>query len=330
MGKWLIDPFLSFHSRAVIENLPNLRTFAQIVAAGGLSAAARDMDLSLAVVSKRLAQLERELGVRLLQRTTRRQVLTEEGKLFHAEVLRILAAVEQAETVISGRNQAISGTIRLTAPGEFGRQWLAPAIAAFQQQHPAVDIHLMLSDVVMDLIGAGVDVAIRFGSLEDSSLVARPLAPNYRVLCASPDYLKRFGVPKHPDELVHHRCILIGERRRAIWRFEGKESRAIEVTAALVTNDGGAAHMLALEGAGIARKSIWDVGDDIVSGRLRRVLPEHSISAAPLNALYPNSRHLPPRVRLLLDFLCGRLSKAWRWEAPKGKSSASCDRETRV
>ncbi len=171
----------------------------------------------------------------------------------------------------------------------------------------------MLSDVVMDLLDAGVDLAIRFGSLEDSSLVARPLAPNYRVLCASPDYLKRFGVPRHPDELVQHRCILIGERRCAVWRFQEKESHAVEVTATFITNDGGAAHMLALEGVGIARKSIWDVGDNMASGRLIRVLPEYSISAAPLNALYPSSRHLPARVRALLDFLCEHLGKAWRW-----------------
>jgi DNA-binding transcriptional LysR family regulator len=299
----------------VIENLPNLRTFAHVVASGSLSAAARDMDLSLAVVSKRLAQLEKELGVRLLQRTTRRQVLTEEGELFHAEVLRILAAVEQAETVVSGRHQAIGGTIRVTAPGEFGRQWLAPAVAVFQQQHPAVDIQLMLSDAVVDLLGTGMDLAIRFGSLEDSTLVARPLAPNYRVLCASPGYLKRYGSPTHPDELVHHRCILIGERRRAVWRFEGDESHAIEVAAAFVTNDGGAAHALALEGAGITRKSIWDVGDHLASGRLVRVLPAYSIPAAPLSALYPNSRHLPPRVKVLLDFLAERLGKSWRWGA---------------
>ncbi len=299
----------------MIENLPNLRTFAHVVASGSLSAAARDMDLSLAVVSKRLAQLEKELGVRLLQRTTRRQVLTEEGELFHAEVLRILAAVEQAETVVSGRHQAIGGTIRVTAPGEFGRQWLAPAVAVFQQQHPAVDIQLMLSDAVVDLLGTGMDLAIRFGSLEDSTLVARPLAPNYRVLCASPGYLKRYGSPTHPDELVHHRCILIGERRRAVWRFEGDESHAIEVAAAFVTNDGGAAHALALEGAGITRKSIWDVGDHLASGRLVRVLPAYSIPAAPLSALYPNSRHLPPRVKVLLDFLAERLGKSWRWGA---------------
>jgi len=297
----------------MIDNLPALRTFARVVASGSLSAAARDMDLSLTVVSKRLAQLEKELGVRLLQRTTRRQVLTEEGEAFHAEVLRIMAAVEQAESVVSGRAQAIGGTIRITAPGELGRQWIAPALAAFQRVHPQVSVQLMVTDAVVDLLDAGVDVAIRYGSLEDSSLIARPLAPNFRVLCASAAYLKQFGMPRHPAELVHHRCILIGEQRRAVWRFDGEERLSVQVTAAFITNDGGAAHTLALEGAGIARKSIWDVGDDLAQGRLVRVLPDFAISAAPLNALYPSQRHLAPRVRALVDFLSERLGKAWRW-----------------
>lgn len=296
----------------MIDNLPSLRTFAHVVAAGSLSAAAREMDLSLTVVSKRLAQLEKELGVGLLQRTTRRQVLTEEGEVFYAEALRIIAAVEQAEAVMSGRVGAISGTIRLTAPGEFGRQWIAPAVAAFQRLHPHVTVQLLMTDAVVDLFDAGVDLAIRFGSLEDSSLVARPLAPNFRVLCASAAYLKQFGTPKHPAELVHHQCILIGDQRRAVWRFDGEEPLSVQVTAAFSTNDGGAAHTLALEGAGIARKSIWDVGDDLAQRRLTRVLPDFTISAAPLHALYP-SRHLPPRVRALVDFLSDRLGKAWRW-----------------
>lgn len=297
----------------MIDNLPGLQTFANVVAAGSLSAAAREMDLSLTVVSKRLAQLEKELGIRLLQRTTRRQVLTEEGEVFHAEVLRIIAAVEQAEAVVSGRVGTISGTIRLTAPGELGRQWIAPAVAAFQRLHPQVTVQLLMTDAVVDLLDAGVDLAIRFGSLEDSSLVARPLAPNFRVLCASAAYLKQFGAPTHPAELVHHQCILIGDQRRAVWRFDGEEPLSVQVTAAFSTNDGGAAHALALEGAGIARKSIWDVGDDLAQGRLTRVLPDFAISAAPLHALYPSHRHLPPRVRALVDFLSERLGKAWRW-----------------
>ncbi|QXI31191.1 LysR family transcriptional regulator [Pseudomonas vanderleydeniana] len=302
----------------MIDNLPNLRTFVSVVAVGSLSAAARDMDLSLAMVSKRLAQLERELGVRLLQRTTRKQVLTEEGRLFHVEALRILAAIEQAEAVISGRSQTIDGTLRLSAPVELGRQWIAPAIAAFQKMHPKVRVQLELSDVLVDLLDAGIDLAIRFGSLADSSLIARPLAPNFRVLCASPDYLRQFGEPSHPDELIHHQCILIGHHARTVWTFEGEEPLSVQINGTFVTNDGSAAHALALAGAGIARKSIWDVGDEIAAGRLERVLPAFAICAAPLNAIYPTGRHLAPRVRALVEFLGDRLGNAWRWEGMRG------------
>lgn len=299
----------------MLDNLPNLVTFARIVSAGSLSAAARELDLSLAVVSKRLSELERSIGVRLIQRTTRRLILTEEGEMFYAQVMRILSEVEEAEAMMSRRSQIVSGLLRLTAPGAFGRQWLAPIVADFQRLHPQLTVHMELTDVVVDLLSSGVDMAIRFGSLADSSLIARQLAPNYRVLCATSAYLERHGIPEHPADLVQHRCILIGDQAQAEWRFEGSERTSVRVRGALITNDGGAAHTWALEGAGIALKSIWDVGDDIASGRLRRVLPAHTIVAAPLHAIYPNSRHLAPRVRAFVDYLGEQLTKSWRWGA---------------
>jgi DNA-binding transcriptional LysR family regulator len=301
-------------SVAMIDNLPNLVAFARIVSAGSLSAAARELDLSLAVVSKRLAQLEESLGVRLIQRTTRRQTLTEEGVLFHQQVLRILAEVEQAETLMSRRREAVSGLLRVSAPGALGRQWIAPIMADFQQLHPQLTLQLELTDVVVDLLDSNLDMAVRFGSLADSSMIARPLAPNYRVLCAAPAYIQRFGAPSEPDDLSRHRCILIGDQPRAEWRFEGNDSIAVRVAGSLITNDGGAAHAWALHGDGIALKSIWDVGDDIAAGRLQRILPGYSMTAAPLHALYPHSRHLAPRVRVFVEFLGQRLREAWRWE----------------
>ncbi|MEM5340010.1 LysR family transcriptional regulator [Paraburkholderia azotifigens] len=297
-----------------IDSLPALIAFARVVSAGSLSAAARDMDLPLSVISKRLAQLEKSVGVRLIQRTTRRQTLTEEGALFHARVVRILDEIEQAEELLSQRRQEVSGLLRVTAPGQLGRQKIAPLIADFQRLHPQLAVQLELTDAVVDLVEGGLDLAIRFGSLADSSLIARPLAPNFRVLCASPAYLKQHGTPKHPHDLMAHRCILIGDQRRAEWRFEGDESIAVRVDAAIVTNDGEAAHLFALADAGIAVKSIWDVGDDILAGKLRRVLPQHSMSAAPLHAIYPHSQHLAPRVRAFVDFLRERLAQAWRWD----------------
>ncbi|ACC74474.1 LysR family transcriptional regulator [Paraburkholderia phymatum] len=297
-----------------IDSLPALLAFSRVVSAGSLSAAAREMDLPLSVVSKRLAHLEKSVGVRLIQRTTRRQTLTEEGALFHARVVRILDEIEQAEELLSQRRQEVSGLLRVTAPGQLGRQKIAPLIADFQRLHPQLTVQLDLTDAVVDLVEGGLDLAIRFGSLADSSLIARALAPNFRVLCASPAYLKQHGTPKHPHDLTTHRCILIGDQRRGEWRFEGDESVAVRVDAAIVTNDGEAAHLFALADAGIAVKSIWDVGDDILAGKLRRVLPQHSMSAAPLHAIYPHSQHLAPRVRVFVDYLRERLLQAWRWD----------------
>jgi DNA-binding transcriptional LysR family regulator len=298
----------------MIDSLPNLAAFARIVSAGSLSAAARELDISLAVVSKRLAQLEKSLGVRLIQRTTRRQTLTEEGALFYARVVRILAEVEEAEALISRRRGTVGGLLRLSAPRAFGRQWVAPIVSDFQRLHPRLSVQLELTDTVIDLLENGADMAIRFGSLADSSLIARQLAPNYRVLCAAPAYLKKYGVPKHPDELVGHRCIIMRDQPWTDWRFENGDPMTVRVTGPLLSNDGSAAHTWALEGAGIVLKSIWDVGDDIAAGRLRRVLPKYRISSAPLHAIYPHSRHLAPRVRAFVEYLVERLREAWRWD----------------
>ena len=298
----------------MIDDLPALTAFARIVSAGSMSAAARELDLPLSVISKRMAQLEKSIGVRLLQRTTRRHALTEEGFLFHARVLRILDEIEQAESLLSHSRREISGLLRVTAPGEFGRQHIVPIVADFQRQHPQLAVQLDLSDAVMNLLESGHDLAIRFGSLEDSTLVARRLAPNYRVACAAPAYLAQYGTPSHPSELAQHRCILIGDQRRAEWRFHGEEQVSVRVTGALITNDGQAAHALALQAAGIVVKSIWDVGDDIFTGRLQRVLPAHSMPTAPLQAIFPHSQNLAPRVRAFIDYLQARLQQAWRWD----------------
>ena len=299
----------------MIDDLPALAAFARIVSAGSMSAAARELDLPLSVVSKRMAQLEKSIGVRLLQRTTRRQALTEDGALFHARVLRILEEVEQAESMLTHSRSDVSGLLRVTAPGEFGRQHIVPIVADFQRQHPQLTVQLDLNDAVLNLLESGHDMAVRFGNVENSTTIARRLAPNYRVACAAPAYLAQYGTPSHPAELSQHRCILIGDQRRADWRF-GEEKGAVRVTGALITNDGQAAHALALQGAGIVVKSIWDVGDDILAGRLQRVLPAHSMPTAPLQAIFPHNRNMAPRVRAFVDYLQVRLQQAWHWDQP--------------
>ena len=299
----------------MLDDLGSLRLFDRIVALGSLSAAARDTGLSLAVVSKRLAQLERTLDVRQLNRTTRRLSLTEEGALLHAHVQRVLGEVAQAESALNGHRGRVTGTLRISAPNSFGRRWLVPALAAFVEEHPGLDVQLSLDDAVVDLVGEGFDLAIRYGVLADSRLVARELAPNRRVLCASPAYLSRRGVPRSLDELPQHDCILIGHLPMAEWRFGGGHGEtAVRVHGHFICDDGEAAQALALAGLGIIRKSIWDVGDDLESGRLVQVLPRQAIAAAPLHAVYPSGRYLAPRVRLFVELLARRLQAAWRWD----------------
>lgn len=298
----------------MIDDLTSLRLFERIVALGSLSAAARERGVSLAVVSKRLAQLEQRLGTRLLQRSTRRLSLTGEGALLHRHAVRVLAEVDQAEAALSGRRDRVAGTLRVTAPHGFGRRQLVPVLARFAGEHPGLQVQLSLSDALVDLIGGGFDVAIRYGALADSRLIARPLAPNRRVLCAAPAYLARKGVPATLGELAQHDCLLIGTALAGEWRFgSGRRETAVRVRGSVVCDDGEAVHALALAGAGIAMKSIWDVAADLDAGVLVQVLPQHAAAAAPLHALYAHSRHLAPRVRLFVEALSAQLAQAWRW-----------------
>jgi DNA-binding transcriptional LysR family regulator len=190
-----------------------------------------------------------------------------------------------------------------------------------------LQVQLELTDTVVNLLEAGQDMAIRFGCVADPNLVVRRLAPNFRVLCAAPSYLEQYGTPASPAELTGHRCIVIGDARRVDWRFEGEQAVSVRVAATFLTNDGQAAHALALHGSGLVVKSIWDVGDDLLSGRLQRLLPRYSMPAAPLQAILPHGRNLPLRVRLFLDYLQVRLTAAWRWNAVGDKNNAEVSLE---
>ncbi|WP_226572494.1 LysR family transcriptional regulator [Mangrovibacter yixingensis] len=299
---------------ALLDDLTSLRIFERIVAGGSLSSAARDLGLSLAVVSKRLSELERRMAIRLINRSTRQLSVTEEGALFYDHCMRILAAAEQAEEAMTGRNGRVFGTLRLSAPHGLGRRYIVPALAAFTEQYPEVNVDVSLNDEIVDLVAGGYDLAIRYGTPNDSRLFVRPLAPNRRLLCASPAYLARKGIPETVQDLTHHDCILIGHSPAVDWAFnEGDTRISVKVQGRYVCDDGAAAHELALCGAGIVMKSIWDVGDDVLAGRLIEVLPGDKIPAAPLNAVYLHSRFLAPRVRLFVAFLTERMSQAWKW-----------------
>lgn len=285
-----------------IDDLPALRTFERIVALGSLTAAASELGLTLAVVSKRLAAFEQRLGVRLLHRNTRRLAVTDEGKLLYAHAVRVMAELAAAREALAHQRQQVTGVLKLTAPYSFGRRRLVPLLAQFSARHPGLRLQLELSDEVLDLIAGGFDLAIRYGGLRDSSMVARELVPNRRVLCASPGYLRRHGQPQRLADLLRHRCILTVPLTE--WRFdEDRRVAPLQIAAHIVCNDGEASHAMALEGLGIVLKSIWDVADDLASGALVQVLPRHAVSTAPLTVVHLRGHDQVPRVQAFIDFL---------------------------
>lgn len=300
----------------MIDDLGELRTFDRIVRGGSLSAAARELRVSLAVVSKRLTALERRLQVRLLNRSTRRASLTDEGVLFHEHCCRVLEAVDAAEAALEQRQDVVAGVLKLTAPNGFGRRHVVPAVRSFQKAHPGVRVHLSLRDELIDLIGDGVELALRYGALDDSRLVARELAPNRRILCAAPEYLRRRGVPQRIEDLRDHDLIASGSPPVTQWLFAARGGTvAFPLEASTLCDDGDAAQVLAVQGAGIARKSIWDVAEDLDSGRLVEVLPHFALATSPLSAVHGSGKQLAPRVRVFLEHMVQQLreSVAWRY-----------------
>lgn len=282
-----------------------MMVFVRVVEAGSLSGAARDLNLSLAVISRRLSRLEERLGVRLANRTTRTLSLTEEGAAFHARCVRILGDIDEAETEVTRGRDTATGLLRVTSTFAFGRRRLAPLLHEFRQLHPALQIHLDASDSFENLVESGYDLAIRFGALADSNLIARQLAPNVRVICAAPAYLERRGRLATIDQLPRHDCIVYGNPPMDHWRFA--DGSSVRVKGALSTNDGEMAHAWALAGAGLVLKSTWDVEEDIRAGLLEVVLPALRLPASPIHAVYPHRRHTAAKVRLCVEFLAGRL-----------------------
>jgi DNA-binding transcriptional LysR family regulator len=292
-----------------INDLPGLSTFERIVALGSLTAAAAELGLTLAVVSKRLAAFEQRLGVRLIHRSTRRLTVTEEGRLLYVHAVRVMTELSRAREALARQRQEITGLLKLTAPYSLGRRRLVPLLARFSERHPGVRIQLQLSDELLDLIAGGVDIAFRYGALQDSRLVARELVSNRRVLCASPEYLRRHGQPQRLAELQRHRCILTSPLTE--WRFDcGRRVSPQAVAAHIVCNDGEASQAMALAGMGIVLKSIWDVADDLAGGRLVQILPRHAVSAAPLNVVHVAGHDQVPRVQIFLEFLTEQMASS--------------------
>jgi len=289
----------------VADNLHDMTIFVRVVENGSLSAAARSLNMTLPVVSRRLARLESRLGVRLLNRTTRTLALTDEGERFYRRCVQILADLADAETEAAQGSHTVRGRLRITATVAFGRKRLAPILRAFQVQHPDLHVHFDASDAVVNIVDAGYDLAIRFGALQDSALIARQIAPNYRVIVGAPGYLRDRGRPKTLADLAGHDAILLGTAADDHWHFA--DGQVVRVASKLSCNDGEIAHDWAVQGAGLVIKSIWDVIEDIEAGKLEIVLPDIALPASPIHAVFPHRRHVAAKVRLCVDFIAQRL-----------------------
>lgn len=294
--------------------LQDMDLFVRAVAAGSLSAAGRELGVSPAVASKRLARLEGRLGTRLLQRSSRRLSLTDSGALYLERCQAILADVAEAEDLLGGDDAQVRGTLRVSATSALGRRWVGPVAAAFAAQHPEVAVQLSLTDRVVDLVESGVDCAVRVGPLSDDRLIARKLADNRRVVCATPGYLRAHGIPASPAELARHACLVLatGSAMQADWRFRPPQGAAthVRVRGRLVSDNGQQIHDWMLAGHGLARRSFWDVAEDLASGRLLEVLRDWSDEDAPISVIYTSRRHLPRRTRLFIDALAAHFAQA--------------------
>src|SRR5512138_555530 len=278
-----------------------------------MSAAGRQLRLSPAVVSHRIQALESHLGVRLLNRTTRRVQPTEQGLAFYQACQEVMAAVERAETVVAGAGGQAQGSLRVTAPLGFARRILAPLVPEFQRLHPKVTLQLRCSEHLLDLLTESVDVAVRLAILSDSSLIARKIVDCERLLCAAPGYLERQGTPATPDDLADHNCLLLRfpGSQQFRWTLQTPEGpRSLSLQGRCDADDGDVLTAWALAGEGIVLKPLWEVAEYLRDGRLVPLLLDTPPEPATLAVLYPHRRLLPARVKTFSDFAVTRFAEA--------------------
>ena len=294
----------------------DLGFFSTLASAGSLSAAARELGITTPAVSKHLALMESRLGVSLVVRTTRRMSLTPEGELYLGSARRILGEIDGMEESLGLSKATPKGLLRVNATLGFGRSHVAPLISRFVRKHPQVEVQLQLSVNPPPLTEDSFDVCVRFGAPPDSRVIARYIAPNRRLLCASPAYLAKHGVPKIPNDLTKHNCIGIrqGEEAYGVWRLtsgRGKSAttEAVKTRGNLTTNDGEIAVNWALEGHGVLMRAEWDIERYLRNGRLVHVLPQYHTPDADIHAVYPQRHQLAARVRAFVDFVALSLSQ---------------------
>lgn len=287
-----------------MDRLYAMQVFTRAVELGSFSAAATELDISPQFAGKQIQALETALGIKLLNRTTRRQSLTESGQLFYERAKNILAEMEAAEALMAESRATPRGKLRISAPITFGSHALAPLLPRYLQEHPEVAIDLSLSNRTVDLLDEGFDVVFRTGQLPDSGLQARALAPLQLVLCASPAYIQRSPPLARPQDLKQHECLVFAHTSmRTEWQFEGPEGRtSVSITGRFSTDSGEALRAAAIAGHGILLQPIALVADDVAAGRLQRLLPDHVSPARELHMLFAPDRRMTPKLRSFLDF----------------------------
>ncbi len=312
-----------------MDLLTGMQLFVSVVEQGSFSGAARQLGMAPSSVARSIATLEDALHARLLNRTTRKLGLTEAGRLYVERAKRILSEIEDANRSVSQLEAAPRGLLRLNLPVAFGRLHVAPALPAFLAAYPEISIELSMTDAFVDLVETGADLAVRIGELQDSSLMARKLAPNRRVICASPAYLGQHGQPATPDALARHNCLIYKRQSlRTLWWLRDPTglTHEVEVAGSLQANNADALREAVVGGLGIAILPTWLVGPDVHAGRLAILFADHVVSPTALDtaiyAVFPFNRHLSPKVRAMVDYLAARFGPKPYWECASAAAAA--------
>lgn len=300
-----------------MDRFADMNTFVAVVDSGSISAAADRLEVAKSAVSRRLADLETRLGVELLHRTTRRLTLTDSGRAYYERARNILADLEEAEQAVSQAHGAVRGRLKLAMPLAFGIKHVGPLVNEFMAQHPAVEFDLDFNDRRVDLMQEGFDLAIRVAKLPDSSLIARKLAPVRSLLCASPDYLARHGVPEKAADLARHLGLVYSNLANpGVWTFVGPDGQpgSVQVPVRLRANNGDFLTQAAIAGQGVILHPTFYLNEAICAGKLVPLLSDHAWPEVNAYAVYPPTRHLSRRVRAFVDFLAERMAGEPYWD----------------
>ena len=304
--------------------------FVRVAESGSFTSAAAQLGVSVSAVAKAVARLEQDLGAQLLARSTRRMALNDDGREFYARCQQILNDIEDAEASFKSAGETPKGRLRMALPVLFGRLTLLPRIAEFSRRYPEIVLDLSFDDQPVDLIERGLDIAVQVGNLNDSRCVSRVLNHGPRVTAASPAYLKRHGEPRTPADLTHHNCIV--SNFGPMWPFNDRGTRIeVPVRGNIVVTGGDAVREAVLLGLGVAQSNWWTVRHDLARGAVQQVLTEYAVEGRPISVVYPPTRHVPRKLRVMIDFLVEitRLAPGAQEATPRGSAAGSAPRARR-